>query len=183
MRADDFVARVLPQFFPKHWLDDADIAFSDFPSRIGIGYVLRREGAYSYLMQEELASLEMTLEQLHSAALSNLARLPSASISIARVPSGPEGWIAATDDNFAAVRILLPKVQVEFSAVFGAEFLFTLTNRDDCFCWSMTQEPERQERHARRALEDFLADDYNLTPDIFSFSQEVFRLHRQQRID
>src|SRR5258706_15398021 len=122
VKTDDIIDRVLPQFFPKHWLDAPGIVFTDFPSRIRIGYVLRDAGAFSYIVDEKFSGLRLSVEELHAAALANLVRLPSASISIGKVPGGAEGWISATDDNFAAVRILLPSVQREFGEALGEEF-------------------------------------------------------------
>jgi hypothetical protein len=62
----------------------------------------------------------------------------------------------------------------------GEEFLVTIACRDDCFCWSVSQPPERQERHARAAMEAFMDDDYNLTPDILLCCSGGFELNRQQ---
>jgi uncharacterized protein YtpQ (UPF0354 family) len=180
VHVDQVISRVLPQFFPAHWLERPGIAFTPFPSRIRVGYVLRAAAGYGYIMEGELAALGTPLENLHAAALENLGRLPSGSVTIARVPGGAEGWIAATDDNFAAVRILLRQVQREFCQALGEEFLVSLPHRDDCFCWSLAQQAERQERNAREAMEHFLNDDYNLTPDILLCSGGVFRLHCQQ---
>jgi uncharacterized protein YtpQ (UPF0354 family) len=179
---DDVINRVLPQFFPKHWLDAPGIVFTDFPSRIRIGYVLRGDGSYSFILDDEFAGLGIALEELHAAALDNLAELPSASISIAKVPGGAEGWLHATDDNFAAVRILLPEVLREFTDALGEPFLFSVSHRDDCFCWSLAQSRERQHTHVRGALERFLQEDYNLTPDILSYSHEYFTLHLEQAV-
>jgi hypothetical protein len=180
MTTNEVMARVLPQFFPEHWLDAPGIVFTEFPSRICIGYVLRNEDGYSYIVDEEFSALGLSVEELHGAALANLSRLPSASVSIGKVPGGPEGWLSATDDNFAAVRILLPEVQREFRHALGETFLFTIPHRDDCFCWSLTQPPERQEKHALQALEDFLHEDYKLTPDILLFQDGTFYLHLKQ---
>jgi hypothetical protein len=177
---DQLISGALPQFFPAHWLERPGMAFTPFPSRIRIGYVLRQEAAYSYIMDDELAALGLPRPDLHAAALKNLAKLPSASITIGKVPGGAEGWIAATEDNFTAVRILLPEVQREFRDALGEEFLVTLACRDDCFCWSLSQAPERQERHAREAMEAFMAHDYNLSPDILLCRNGGFELHRQQ---
>jgi uncharacterized protein YtpQ (UPF0354 family) len=177
---DQLISGVLPQFFPAHWLEHPGIAFAPFPSRIRIGYVLRQEAGYGYVMEDELAALALPLQDLHAAALKNLAKLPSASITIGRVPGGAEGWIAATDDNFAAARILLPEVQREFRQALGEDFLVAIACRDDCFCWSLSQAAERQEEHARKALEAFTNDHYNLTPDILLFRNGGFELHRQQ---
>lgn len=180
MKKDDLISRVLPQFFPAHWLDRPGLVFSEFPSRIRVGYVVRGEGGYSYLCDDEFSGLAATLEEVHAAALENLAKLPSGQISIAKVPGGAAGWIHATEDNFSAARILLPKVQQVFRGELGEEFLLTLPHRDDCFCWSPQQSPERQEKHAGNALTAFLNEEYNLTPDVLACSQGRFRLYRQQ---
>jgi hypothetical protein len=182
MPADDVLARVLPQFFPAHWLNPPGLHFTNFPSRIRIGYVLRHEGYYEFICEAEFTELGVTPGQLHEAAIHNLSKLPSASISIAKLPDGHEGWISATDDNFAAVRILLPSVQQDFQRALGDEFLLILPCRDDCFCWSMSLPAERHEKHASQALNDFLNDDYNLTPDILKFGGAGFQLARRQTV-
>jgi uncharacterized protein YtpQ (UPF0354 family) len=171
------MTKVLPQFFPRHWLDNPGIVFRDFPSRIRIGYVLREGGSYSYLMEPDFAKLQLSLEALHTAALSNLAELGSAEIKIGKVPGGAEGWISAQNDNFGAVRILLPAVQRIFTEALGNEFLLSIPHRDDCLCWSLAQTAERQQKHIREAVGDFRSDEYNLTPDILKFSNGAFHLH------
>lgn len=180
MKTDEVVDQVLPQIFPRHWLEPPGIVYSDFPSRICIGYVLRKEGCYSYLVDAEFSALSIRLEELHAAALRNLELLPAANISIGKVPNGAEGWIWAPDDNFAAVRILLPSAQEIFRQELGEDFLVSLAHRDDCFCWSLAQPAERQEQHAKDALAAFLTEEYNLTPDIFLCSHGSFQLQRQQ---
>jgi hypothetical protein len=180
MTANEVLAEVLPQLFPRDWLDPPGIVFTDFPSRICIGYVLRGEAGYSYVVDEEFFGLNVSLDELHAAAVANLARLPSASITIGKVPSGAEGWISATDDNFAAARILVPDVQRQFVDALGEPFLVSLTDRDDCFCWSIAQSPDRQQTHIQEAVERFLREDYNLTPDILQCSRMGFTLHLEQ---
>jgi len=177
---NEVIGRVLPQFFPRHWLEPPGLVFSDFPSCICVGYVVRVDGAYSYLCDEDLSGLSIDPEELHALALGNLGRLPSAEISIGKVPGGAEGWIHATDDNFAAARILLPAIQQIFQREIGDDFLVTLPHRDDCFCWSLQQAPERQEKHAQDALAAFLDEEYNLTSDILFCSRGRFQLHRKQ---
>lgn len=174
------INRVLPQFFPKHWLDAPGIVFTDFPSRIAVGYVLRGDtGGYSYIIDDQCAELGISVSELHAAALANLARVPSA-ISVGKVPGGAEGWIHGTEDNFVAARILLPEVQKEFTEALGEPFLVSLSHRDDCFCWSVAQPPERQQKHIEEALERFVKEDYNLTPDILRCARESFTLHLEQ---
>jgi hypothetical protein len=180
VKRDELIRHALPQFFPEHWLDPPGIVFSDFASRIRVGYAVRGEGDFSYICEEDFSALSIPLEELHAAALTNLAKLPSANICISKPPGGAEGWISATEDNFAAVRILLPDVQEVFRQELGEEFLVSLPHRDDCFCWSAAQPTDRQERHARDALVAFLQEEYNLTPDILLCSQGGFQLYRKQ---
>jgi hypothetical protein len=176
----DFRETVLPQFFPASWLVDApEIVFSDFPSRIRIGYVMRKDGAYSYLLKEQFSLSGLTPEVLHSSALDNLSELPSGQITFANVAGGTEGFISS-EDNFAAVRLLLPTVRAEFAARLGDEFLATVPHRDDCFCWSQAQDPDRQKRHAAEALKDFASEEYNLTSDILLVNVTGFRVFREQ---
>jgi uncharacterized protein YtpQ (UPF0354 family) len=172
-------AAVLPQFFPADWLAESPIVCSNFPSRIRVGYVLRERGRYSYLLRQDLDGLRIVLEELHAAALDNLLRLPSGRITLAEPPGGAEGFIAS-DDNFAAARILLPGVRKRFADTLGEEFFAILPHRDSCFCWNCGQPIGRQTRHAAEALEDFAQDDYRLTPDIFRVSMTGFVLHRAQ---
>jgi len=134
----DFRAAVLPQFFPAHWLQDTpEIVFADFPSRIRIDYIVREEGAYSYLLKEQFSASGLIIEALHSCALGNLRKLPSGRITFANVAGGAEGVISS-EDNFAAARLLLPAVRAEFASRLGEEFLAVLPHRDECFCWSQT---------------------------------------------
>ena len=179
----DFREEVLPQFFPAAWLNDApEILFSDFPSRIRVGYVVRKNGAYSYLLNQELLESGLTIEGVHASALVNLQKLSSGKIRIARVGGAAEGFISA-EDNFAAARILLPTLRLEFASHLGHDFLATLPDRDQCFCWSQAQDVDRQLRHAAEAVEDFISEDYNLTPDILLVNPTTFRLFRKQDTD
>lgn len=176
----DFREEVLPQFFPAAWLHDApEIVFTDFPSRIRVGYVLRTDGAYSYLLNQQFLESGLTVEEVHASALVNLQNLSSGKITIASVGGAAEGFISA-EDNFAAARILLPTVRLEFAAHLGDDFLATLPDRDQCFCWSQAQDGDRQLRHAAEAVEDFVSEDYNLTPDILLVNATTFRMFREQ---
>jgi uncharacterized protein YtpQ (UPF0354 family) len=166
----------LPQFFPADWLVRMPIVYSDFPSRIRVGYVLREPGCYSYLLRRDFDGLGIAIEDLHAAALANLLRLPSGRIALAEPSGGAEGFVAS-DDNFAAVRILLPDVRKRFAEKLGEEFFAIFPHRDCCFCWDCKQPSKRQARHAAEALEDFVQDDYRLTPDIFRVSMAGLGLH------
>src|SRR5690349_11362692 len=120
MDRDSIKSNVLPQFFPADWIPENPIVHSDFPSRIRIGYVTRVKGGYSYIMNHDCDAMNLTLDELHFCAIKNLGGLPSARATIAETPGGAEVIITA-DDNFVAVRILLPKVRSFLASKLGAE--------------------------------------------------------------
>jgi hypothetical protein len=179
VNVDQVKASILPQFFPASWLAEYPIVASEFPSRIRIGYVLPETGGYSYLLHSDFEDLGLTVAELHGFALENLAGLPSGRMALAAAPWGPEGFIAS-DDVFAAARILLPHIRAQFSAKLGDKFLVTLPHREWCFCWSQSQPVERQAKNAAEALEDFINNKYNLTPDILMADPDGFSLYQAQ---
>jgi len=177
-------AEVIPQFFPSHWLKGAsDIVFSEFPSRVRIGYVTRANGAYSYVMREQLDKSRLSLHELHETALENLRRLPSPALNVAVTPGGCEAWLADTQDNFNAARLLLPTLQQQLSAKLGEPFAVVMPCRDWFFCWSTEQADEWQAKNRAEALQIFRDDDYNLTPDVLSFADGMFSLNVAQTPD
>ena len=180
MNKKDIFSSVLPQFFPAHWLKDpGNIAHSDFPSQIRIGYVMKESGGYSYLLSTTVKSLCLDLDEIHSVSLNNLRALSAVKITIAEPPDGAEGFITS-DDNFTAARILLPNVQQYFHDKIGSHFLISLPHRDWCFCWSMSQTHERQNKNMKEALEDYQNEEYNLTPDILLVNEKGFSLYKSQ---
>jgi uncharacterized protein YtpQ (UPF0354 family) len=178
------LTNVLPQFFPAHWLNDApDLVFTEFPSRIRIGYVIRGEGSYSYVMRPALEDAGTSLEALHNLALDNLRAMPCEGLQLGKTPGGSEVFLTGIDDNFQAARILLPNVQSVIVREIGEEYFAAIPCRDWFVCWSKDQASEWQERNVKSALADFIDDDYNLTPDILLRSTDGFSVHLTQQID
>jgi uncharacterized protein YtpQ (UPF0354 family) len=162
---------VLPQFFPASWIESTQpMLFSDFPSRVRVGYVNRIEGSYSFLMMSDIESQGADQKSIHQASLNNLREFGEMGLKTAKIASGIEGWIVA-DDNFTAARILLPNVQAKLFELLGDPFRLTIPHRDDCFYWSVSQALERQIHHSKNAAKDFETDDYNLSPDVFECSK------------
>jgi hypothetical protein len=131
------------------------------------------------VLEDDFETLEVSLPELHRMSLENLSNLASARLTVANVPEGPEGFIAS-DDSFAAARILLPEVRLHLASRLGDEFLVTIPHRDWCFFWAGSQSPPRQAEHAAEALEDFRNEDYRLTPDILAATPSGLRLFRPQ---
>ena len=100
-------------------------------------------------------------------------------VALVMVAGFGEGW-SRVSDSFVHLHVHTEYSMLDGAARLGDEFLATLPNRDQCFCWSQTQESDRQLRHAADAVEDFVSDDYNLTPDILLVNASGFRLFREQ---
>lgn len=181
---DNLLRSVLPQFFPAHWLDDApDVVSTDFPSRIRIGYVVRQDDGYSYVMRPHLESAEVSLHELHEAALFNLRSMAMPELKIGKTPGGPELFLGEAEDNFTASRILLPDLQRVFAEHLGPEFYAAIPSRDWFICWSRNQTDEWQARNIASARETFADDEYNLSPDVFLVSGGQFSLYLKQDDD
>jgi hypothetical protein len=183
-RDDDLLPSVIPQFFPAHWLEDApDIAYSEFPSRIRVGYVRRGDGNYSYIMRDMLLNRGLSIQMLHEVALHNLDSLSEIELTIGKTPGGSEAFLRETDDNFQAARILLPRVHKALMRELGEEYFAAIPCRDWFVCWSKNQSDDWQKRNIERARSNFLEDEYNLTPDIFLRSEAGFTMYLEQTIN
>jgi uncharacterized protein YtpQ (UPF0354 family) len=180
----DLLRSVLPQFFPAHWLTDApDLVFTDFPSRIRVGYVLRQTDGYSYVMQPELANAGISLPELHEAALLNLRSLSMPELKIGKTPGGPELFLGEAEDSFTSARILLPDVRRKFAQHLGPEYYAAIPCRDWFTCWSLDQTDEWKARNIASARQTFLDDEYNLSPDVFLVSDGQFSIYLSQDVD
>lgn len=180
MRWSDVRSRILPQFFPVEWTEDPGGIFCQpFPSRVRIGFVVKSRNASSYLTLTDFVDLGVSESELQQTAYDNLGALSTGRIKIARVPEGAEGYISA-DDNFAAVRILLPSARQIISEALGPNFLMTIPHRDDCFFWSESQTAARQGKHQENAAEDFLKSPNSLTPDVIAIRGHEFSLREAQ---
>jgi uncharacterized protein YtpQ (UPF0354 family) len=183
MEDREIQSEVIPQFFPAQWLDEApDIVHSEFPSRIRIGYVLRVNSGYTYVMRPHLERAGLTLLALHEAALGNLREMELPGLTVGKTPGGSEAFLSDVHDNFRAARILLPEVQQGLVEELGDEFFVAIPCRDWFFCWSKNQASEWQSRNIAQARSNFLEDDYRLTPDILLRSNASFALYTQQEV-
>lgn len=181
---NNLLSRVLPQFYPSHWQAKApNLVSKEFASSVRIGYVTLCDGGYSYLMQMEFDSANVTHEELHQAALGNLRTLSKIGMKTAETPGGPELFLTGINDSFQAVRILLPNVQDAIARILGDEYYCAIPCRDWFICWSKLQSPEWQQHNIETALADFVDDDYRLTPDILLSNRGIFSVHFTQSVE
>lgn len=102
---------VLPQFFPRPWEDVHDVFGIAFTEDVTVGFVIRGDGGYSYLLKTDAQAQGISHANLLSESLHNLAEMrDGAELKIARPLASTVAWVQA-QDNFAAVRMLLPSVK------------------------------------------------------------------------
>ena len=158
-------AVILPQFFPSLWRTKYGLAGSDFAPGVCLGLVERTdEGYYSFLPSDASAAADL------ETGLSNLAKLnDDVSVHVAHPENAAVIWITA-EDNFAAVRMLVPTIKAQLISELGERFLFTIPSRDVCLFWSANAPPDLTSKHAREAIEDFESEEYNLTSRVLVYS-------------
>jgi hypothetical protein len=81
-------------------------------------------------------------------------------------------WINA-NDNFIAVRMLLPKIKELINKEIGRNFLFTIPSRDLVLMWNIDAPNELTEKHRKEAMEDFENEEYSLSPNVFLCTGEM----------
>ena len=100
---------LLPQFYPCSWKEEFDLFGLDFSPGVCVGLIERVDGGYSFVTKDDLARSGKGFDELFSAALSHLATLTEGvEIHLAKPAGATVAWITS-EDNFAAVRMLLPQ--------------------------------------------------------------------------
>lgn len=61
-----------PQFFPSYWSDDNEVFGIQFTDEISIGFVIREDGGYSYLLKDDFKNLNIKANSLLTLAIKNL---------------------------------------------------------------------------------------------------------------
>jgi hypothetical protein len=163
--------KYLPQFFPKPWEAECDVLGMSFTEDVSIGFVLRENGGYSYLLKADEVHNAIDSKMLLKEAISNLAELSiGAELKIAWPPGAVVAWINA-NDNFAAIRILVPKVVNILKQELGNSFYFTIPSRDLVLCWNKSAPQSITNTHLDEAAEDFQTEEYNLSPHGFIYDE------------
>ena len=161
----------LPQFFPKSWIAEYQVFGMEFTEDVSIGFVRKEEGGYSYMLQDKFSSSSYSENKLLEEGLENLYNLnQNLEVKLAKPKGAVVVWITA-EDNFTAVRLILPKVQKFLRDNIGENFYFTIPSRDLMLCWNADAPNEVTSKHFREAIEDFKAEKYNLSPSVFQYSE------------
>jgi hypothetical protein len=163
---------LLPQFYPSSWKEEFNLIGSDFSPGVCLGLIERVDGGYSFVTKDDLAQSGKVFDELLSVAVSHLANLKDGvEIHLAKPMGATVAWLTS-EDNFAAVRMLLPQVKSKLKSELGEHFLFSIPSRDLCLFWNSDAPTLLTEKHAKEASEDFESEEYNLTPNVLVYSEE-----------
>jgi hypothetical protein len=159
-----------PQFFPIQWINEYDIFGAPFTEDVAVGYVKRELNGYSYLLKNDFVEIGTTQDTLLDRSLKNLDKI-SATIQllIARPGNFCEITWQAENDNFSAIRLLLPRIQKVIVENMGNNFLFTIPSRDIITCWSTDAPIEWTLKNYKDSEDIFKEDDYRLSPKVVRF--------------
>ncbi|ABC30320.1 conserved hypothetical protein [Hahella chejuensis KCTC 2396] len=161
-----------PQFCPSNWCDEYGVFGIPFTNEVSIGFVKVIESGYSYLLTSEFDGLGYNRDSLLSSSIDALGDDTSkVHMKVARPTGATVVWLEA-EDNFAAVRMLLPAVQAFVKKHVGDEVLFTIPSRDLVLLWNADAPVSLTNKHRLEAQEDFKNDDYALSPDVYKFTAQ-----------
>lgn len=162
------VNSILPQFLPSFWRKDYGVFGLDFAEGVAVGFIERVDTGYSFLSVDEIAALGVEIDVLLEQVMSNLAHCAGATLKVAHPANSHVAWIEA-EDNFSAIRMLLPDIQQQLFQQLGKPFHFTIPSRDLCLFWSKDAPSWLHEKHAAEAAEDFEQETHNLSSRVFVF--------------
>jgi uncharacterized protein YtpQ (UPF0354 family) len=166
--------KYLPQFFPSHWTLENEVFGIPFTDEISIGFVLRENNCYSYLLKEEFKLLKIKANILLDRSLLNLVQeFDNCEIKLYQIKGGTLVFWYSETDNFTAVRLLSHLYLQKLQHIFNGEFYFSIPDRDRITCWQ-TQDTEKNEQFINETIEDFNGSEYRLSKKIYS-SSALFR--------
>jgi hypothetical protein len=159
----------LPQFFPINWIDEFNILGISFTKEIGIGFVNRFEGGYSYMSKEEFKILNIKSSELLKKAIENLKNgFESCEIKIYHTDIWKEAFWQSESDNFTSVRILIEGYYSLIQENLSKNFKFSIPSRDIITCW-ISDSIEKDQQNIDETIEDYNNEEYNLSPKVYEW--------------
>ncbi|WP_299838435.1 hypothetical protein [uncultured Tenacibaculum sp.] len=164
----------LSQFFPSNWIKEHNIYGIEFTKEISIGFIERIQGGYSYLSIDEFQELQITPIKLLETSIERLKNsLENCDLKIYKTETGKICFWGSENDNFSAVRILIPEYQKIIKENIGENFNFSIPSRDIITCWKTTSEKE-DNKFKRETEEDFNDEEYNLSKKIYTWTNITY---------
>ena len=168
--------RIMPMLYPEHvWRKN----FPNFVAEPWVGnlmilYVVDEAQAYWYIRSELLTKWNISAEQLHDIAMTNLERYfddNPAEMLLTGQEEGPKLLMPHKPDAYNTSRLLSQTFHQKLRDVLGREFAVGLPNRD-FFVALSTDAPDMVRNIRDRVREDYSQMDHPLTDKLLLISQD-----------
>lgn len=159
--------RIMPMLYPQNQWQ------GQFPQHVGepwvsglaVLYVVDQPDTYWYIREELLEKWELSREQLHDLALSNLTvywEVTPMQLHVAAGERGPSMVLPAKHDTYNAVRFLCPEFRSQLLELFGREFVTGLPSRD-FFAATAVESRELLQHFQQQVRSDYARSDHPLS--------------------
>ncbi|MEI7700079.1 MAG: DUF1444 family protein [Planctomycetia bacterium] len=157
--------RVLPMLSPESDNRQDGRVRQPWVGGLSIGYVIDEDDSYRYVHQTMLDTWEISLEDLHSAAIENLqsyAEDHPLEVTVVGEEDAPKMLMPLKPDAYNCSRILDPEFHSRLRGLFGRELVLGLPNRDFFVVVSL-KEPDLIQQIRDQVVEDHAVMHHPLT--------------------
>lgn len=159
MAFDELKDRILPMILPENSAAHDGVVSESLVEGLQIAYAIDNDRTIAYIPQGHFEKWDVSLDDLHTAALENLIRR-SEQMS-AHAAQDDDGSISLiifqTMDGYDASRVLLPTLHEKLREHLGSPFCAGIPNRDILLCF-------RNDEETVARIKAQIRDDYQKMP-------------------
>jgi hypothetical protein len=157
--------RIMPMILPSQFCDEAyeTVVSEPLIEGLRVAYAIDSDRTISYISKKLFDEWEMTVDDLHEQAISNLvSRSEEMQANVAQDEGGNINLIILSQrDGYDAARILLPTLHERLSEHLGSPFVAAIPHRDILLCFRYDK--ETVERLAPQISEDYTKMPHQVT--------------------
>ena len=157
--------RLLPMLSPESETKQDERVRQSWVGGLSIGYVIDEDDSYRYVHRAMLDTWNITVDELHSAALENLRSYSEEhplEVTVVGEESAPKMMMPLNPDAYNCSRLLDPGFHARLRGLFGPQLILGLPNRDFFVIVSL-HEPELIEQIRSQVREDHAVMHHPLT--------------------
>lgn len=166
--------RVLPMLAPEGEIRQDERVRQPWVGGLSIGYVIDEDDSYRYVHRTMLDTWEISLEDLHSAAIENLQSYSEErplEVTVVGEEDAPKMLMPVNPDAYNCSRLLDPEFHSRLRGLFGPELVLGLPNRDFFVVVSL-KEPELIQQIRNQVVEDHAVMHHPLTRRLLLISAD-----------
>jgi hypothetical protein len=157
--------RIMPMILPTKFCDQAyeTVVSEPLIEGLRVAYAIDSDRTISYISKKLFDGWDMTVDDLHEQAISNLvSRSEEMQANVAQDEGGNINLIILSQrDGYDAARILLPTLHDRLSEHLGSPFVAAIPHRDILLCFRYDK--ETVERLAPQISEDYTKMPHQVT--------------------